>query len=296
MIIRNINVANDLAKKVLHEKSFIEQIVANRTFAPKSKVFNEELSHSNLRDKIINWAIPEGQNFAESVEHLLHNIPIYLQSNPDNTDKDTLGAYYSGKGVSMPRIELHILKINGEANNKLEFRWLLAMTLLHELMHGVMDVYNQIDNYDTSGKYIGPQEQIQYTTDYGRWREESFANAGCLKLIHSFVNNYNKLIEDSIIQTMEAIYGFPLKTTHSTKNPLTGFYIYIKNYMEHQDPEYKLGVQLFHYKIDFSNRIQEKLKGVSQRIQTEWLYKAQGADSFTSEDLFKNFEKQIYSN
>ena len=141
---------------------------------------------------------------------LLHSIPILLKDtkdmsftnpiSPDNTWRnehkrderrdddrsekngpvrivDPLGAYFAQDDGGYPWIEIYLSEIercsHGDDN---AFISIFIITLLHELSHSALDIRN-------CWRYEGRKERIAYQTEFGRWREESVANALTLKII-----------------------------------------------------------------------------------------------------------------
>jgi len=313
MIIRNIDIPITSAKRAVKYKGFIQDVISYWPIPINcSKAFDEEINLLNVSNKnnVINaWTIPSGQHFGESISSLLHVVPFYLSKYRHNEDKDLLGAYFSGKGQKTPYIELYISEIekaaknaNPKNNKEFEqyFKWILTQTTIHEIMHGVMDIYNQAQYYDTNGHYIGPSEQIVYSTEYGRWREESFANAATLKMIYFYINNLNAEIVNSIRSAVNVFCGSNVdgiirkRIENSSPSIFAYFYSFTKDFMSRQDPEYALGVTLSRFKkIDFSKRVLEKSRGVSAQIQNDWLNEAKSKTPFAKEDVFLKLEKTI---
>ena len=164
-----------------------------------------------------------------NIVSLLHTIPVYLRKNKRDDDKggDRLGAYYPDK--NNPYIELYMQDIWDAAKaNDLHYKWLLTKVLIHELAHAALDVYN-LEN----GEYIKEKKEVKYSTEFGKWREESMANAITLRIICE--------ADD------------------------TAFYAYAKEFMLHQqDKEYALGVLLENFEdLDFDSVLEAKYMGVS---------------------------------
>ena len=187
----------------------------------------------------------------ENIATLIHTIPIYLRV--DNTKSDEtgiielLGAYYpivpnnTNIKRESPYIELFLTPINDAANgNDTHFKWLFTKVLLHELAHAALDIYN-IEGFQNV------TEQVSYMTPFGKWREESMANAVALNIIH--------------------IYG------------RKKFYRYAKDFILTKQPgEYKLGALLeeeFEH-WDFYSVISGKIHGVDSVLQQEWLTYVKG--------------------
>ncbi len=183
----------------------------------------------------------------ENVAVLLHTIPIYLRdSRPDrrgdNCIIDPLGAYFSKRNGDSPYIELYLKEIDGAVISDNEFKWLFTKVLLHELAHAALDIHN-LDYCPVSN------ERVSYNTDFGRWREESMANAVALRIIKDYKDQ--------------------------------DFYDFAKKFMLAQPPEYALGVKmlssLFGFTIiDFLSVVNGKIYGVDPAAQKKWLTYAKG--------------------
>lgn len=186
----------------------------------------------------------------ENVAILIHTIPIYLRdSRPerkgDNCIIDLLGAYFSNQKGDSPYIELYLKEIDNSVNSDNEFRWLFTKVLLHELAHAALDIFN----LEFCHVYV---EKVSYNSTFGRWREESMANAVALRIIKDYKDQ--------------------------------AFYDFAKDFMLAQDPEYALGVKmlnsLFGFTIiDFLSVFNGKMKGVSTELQEDWLQYAKGKPS-----------------
>lgn len=149
----------------------------------------------------------------ENIVTLIHTIPIYLRGGkPKDEDKkndndiiETLGAYYpiapNNPNIKRdsPYIELFLIPISESSNCKdIHFKWLFTEVLLHELAHAVMDIYN-VEGYQKI------TEQISYCSDFGRWREESMAEAVALSIIKQsgkkrFYNYAKKFVLGNILK------------------------------------------------------------------------------------------------
>ncbi len=193
----------------------------------------------------------------ENVYNLLHTIPIYLrETKPQYYDDidivDLLGAYYPNRKGDSPYIELYLSCIlTSVDSDDLKYKWLITKVLIHELAHAALDIKN-IESYHNNKKI---KELVRYNTEFGKWREESMANAVALRIIHE----YNDQL----------------------------FYEFAKNYMLTQDPEYRLGVRMENFRYwDFRSVIESKVKGVDQDLQDEWLKDAK-SDSIDWEGLKK---------
>ena len=174
-----------------------------------------------------------------NIVSLLHTIPVYLRKNKRDDDEggDLLGAYYPD--TNNPYIELYMQDIwEAAKENDLHYKWLLTKVLIHELAHAALDVYN-LEN----GKYI--EEKVKYSTEFGKWREESMANAITLRIIRE--------ADD------------------------TAFYAYAKEFMLHQPDRYALGVLLENFEdLDFDSVLEAKYMGVPVNFAEEWMAYVQG--------------------
>jgi hypothetical protein len=173
-----------------------------------------------------------------NIVSLLHTIPVYLrEKNTRDDEGDLLGIYHPDK--SNPYIELYMQDIWDAAKaNDLHYKWLLTKVLIHELAHAALDVYNL-----EIGKYI--EEKVEYSTEFGKWREESMANAITLRIICEFDD--------------------------------TAFYAYAKEFMLHQPDRYALGVLLENFEdLDFDSVLEAKYMGVPVNFAEEWMAYVQG--------------------
>ena len=193
-----------------------------------------------------------------NIPNLLHTIQIRLrekansksdyhlfndkENDSDNKREgiiDLLGAYFSDD--NHPYIELYISNVTKEARHYADpnaFRWLFSSVLIHELVHASMDLHNWI--------HFGKNdiEKIKYSTTFGRWREESMANAMTLQIIKNFKD--------------------------------VDFYDFTKNFMLSQSPEYALGVLMEDMHCSFYWYVESKRSGVHKRLQKEWLKYVKG--------------------
>jgi hypothetical protein len=174
---------------------------------------------------------------------LLHTIPVYLRAeNKSREEGDLLGTYHpdpNNPDTNNPYIELYLQDIwDAAKENDLHYKWLLTKVLIHELAHAALDVYN-LEN----GKYI--DEKVKYSTEFGKWREESMANAITLRIIREFDD--------------------------------TAFYAYAKEFMLHQPDGYALGVLLENFEdLDFDSVLEAKYMGVPVNFAEEWMAYVQG--------------------
>ncbi|MCR4664383.1 MAG: hypothetical protein K5660_03355 [Paludibacteraceae bacterium] len=181
----------------------------------------------------------------ENIAHFIHTVPVYLRnSSPERKPDerciiDLLGAYHSNLTGNGPYIELYLSAIDEECHdNEEHFKWLFTKVLLHELGHATMDIFN----YE---HYQSATEKVSYHTDFGKWREESMANAIALRII---------------------------KESGDKK-----FYAYSKRFMKSQPAEYALGVLMEGFRYwDLQSVMDGKAYGVDQTLQYEWLAYVQG--------------------
>ena len=181
----------------------------------------------------------------ENIATLIHTIPIYLRdSKPEeirdeNSIIDLLGAYYSNRKGDSPYIELFLSAIDNSINNdENHFKWLFTKVLIHELAHAALDIFNLERNN-------GVIEKIHYFSEFGRWREESMANAVTLKIIRDYGNK--------------------------------DFYDYATRFMKSQPAEYALGVLMEDVRyLDFISVFNPKKLGVDSNLQQKWLNYVKG--------------------
>jgi hypothetical protein len=257
MKIRNINVSKNLIRTISY--SDIQLFVLDVIRPLEEELYwieNEELEHKCDYD-YPNHLLKEHIRISsyghyEYIATLVHTIPIYLKDKgmPLEEDRelenenciDLLGAYFQNirkNNESNPYIELYVDRIYDSAKkDDKKFKWLFAKTLIHELAHAVLDNYNIHFRY----RYVN---KISYNTDFGRWREESMANAIALRIIKDFGDK--------------------------------DFYDYAKNFMLTQPAEYALGVLMedFHY-WDMRSVVDNKYEGVDPTLQDQWLYYVKG--------------------
>ena len=181
----------------------------------------------------------------ENIATLIHTIPIYLRdSKPEeirdeNSIIDLLGAYYSNRNGDSPYIELFLSAIDNSINNdENHFKWLFTKVLIHELAHAALDIFNLEGNNSVI-------EKIHYFSEFGRWREESMANAVTLKIIRDYGNK--------------------------------DFYDYATRFMKSQPAEYALGVLMEDVRyLDFISVFNPKKLGVDSNLQQKWLNYVKG--------------------
>lgn len=181
--------------------------------------------------------------------NLLYTIPIYLRKRrPETWNKeegnvdivDLLGAYFPNTKEKSPYIEIYVDTILNEVNtNGGKFKWLFTKVLIHELAHAALDINNSEYLSNVTSKVL-------YSTKFGKWREESMANAVALRAIRDYGDE--------------------------------SFYDYSKDFMSyHQPDEYALGVKMEQWDYsDFCSVMDGKRYGVGDILKQEWLDYAQG--------------------
>lgn len=209
----------------------------------------------------------------ENIVTLLHTLPIYLRDSKseevqgEDSIIDTLGAYYSNRKGDSPYIELYLTDIESSTlNDDQQFKWLFTKVLLHELAHAALDIFNK--EYRTN-----ITEKVSYHTDFGRWREESMANAVALRIIKDYGDK--------------------------------DFYEYVKQFMESQPAEYALGVLMEDFGYwDFWSVFNTKKHGVDLVLQQEWLKYVKGNpcwaglegwNEILDSDIVYLFERKYYT-
>ena len=265
MNIRNINVSDNFISKIsdLEILQFILEVIRplEKEFYSKcdielycrhpekpeeetASVSEEERAKKILSKDIRTISLCGYENIATYV----HTIPINLKKKDETSKKDyrrenaiveEFGAYFQKIGQYSGYIELYVDRIYDLANKEdKKFKWLFTKTLIHELAHAVLDIINlEIIAYQV--------DKISYNTPFGKWREESMANAIALKVI--------KACRDK------------------------DFYNYAKEFMLSQPPEYALGVLMEDFDYwDMRSVIMNKYEGVSQYLQDEWMKYVQG--------------------
>ena len=161
-----------------------------------------------------------------NIVSLLHTIPIYLTKN-NSAAKYPLGAYHPDK--NNPYIELYVQDIWDTAKeNNLHFKWLLTKALIHALAHAALDIHN-LEN----SEFV--EDKVSHFTRFRQWREEEVAaNAITLRIIRDFGDS--------------------------------AFYAYAKAFMQEQDPEYALDVEVENFEdSDFDRVFKEKYLGVPKQ-------------------------------
>ena len=187
----------------------------------------------------------------ENIATLIHTIPIYLRdSKPEenrdvNSIIDPLGTYSPNRKGDCPYIELFLSAIDNSTNNdENHFKWLITKVLIHELAHAALDIFNLERNNSVI-------EKIHYFSEFGRWREESMANAVTLRIIRDYGNK--------------------------------DFYDYATQFMQSQPAEYALGVLMEDFRYwDFRSVFDSKEQGVDSNLQQEWLNYVKGTPDWDS--------------
>ena len=202
----------------------------------------------------------------ENIATLIHTIPIYLRdSKPEeirdeNSIIDLLGAYYSNRKGDSPYIELFLSAIDNSINNdENHFKWLFTKVLIHELAHAALDIFN-LERNNSSVK-----EKIQYFSKFGRWREESMANAVTLRIIRDYGNK--------------------------------DFYDYATQFMQSQPAEYALGVLMEDFGYwDFRSVFDSKEQGVDYNLQQKWLNYVKGTPDWNGLEKWNDMldSKYVY--
>lgn len=184
----------------------------------------------------------------ENAANLVHTIPIYLRDHrPEYINEtdivDLLGAYYPNRSQDNPYIELFLSNIDSASNgDDKHFKYLLTKVLIHEIAHAALDIFNR----EHCNSVV---EKVSYCTEFGKWREESMANAVALHIIKDYGNQ--------------------------------DFYDYTKQFMLRQPKEYALGVQMEDFGYwDFESVVDCKEHGAYAGLQQEWLKYAQGNPSW----------------
>ena len=255
MKIVNLDAPAHLADKVVELKipNFIIEVVRHLErdcydchgplFYYEQIIFGVHSSHNTALPLSPIWKF-ENAGY-ENIATLIHTIPIYLRdSKPEeirdeNSIIDLLGAYYSNRKGDSPYIELFLSAIDNSINNdENHFKWLFTKVLIHELAHAALDIFNLERNN-------GVIEKIHYFSEFGRWREESMANAVTLKIIRDYGNK--------------------------------DFYDYATRFMKSQPAEYALGVLMEDVRyLDFISVFNLKELGVDSNLQQKWLNYVKG--------------------
>lgn len=159
------------------------------------------------------------------------NIVSLLHTIPiylrEKDEGDLLGAYHPDK--NNPHIELYVQDIwDAAKENNLHYKWLLTKALIHALAHAALDIHN-LEN----SEFV--EDKVSHFTRFRLWREEEVAaNAITLRIIRDFGDS--------------------------------AFYAYAKAFMQEQDPEYTLDVEMENFEnSDFDRVLKAKYMGVSMQ-------------------------------
>lgn len=182
----------------------------------------------------------------EIVFYLLHLIPIHLRaSRPETTEDDDaiidlLGAYFPNIQGDCPYIEMYLTAIDeASGGDDTHFKWLFTLILFHELAHAAMDT-ERLDKR---------QSVVSYKSTFGRWREESMANAVALRIIKDCGGAW--------------------------------FHGFAKQFVLSQPAEYALGVLMEDFdNRDFQDILDSKRGGVNYDLQLKWLEYVQGSPTW----------------
>lgn len=264
MKIVNINVPKELAHKVLDSSipSFVLDVVR-----PLERELEHSMGASILRGEPFHDRLspPPIRKFDspgyENIANLLHTIPIYLRaSRPDKCDEsnivDLLGAYITNRKDDNPYIELYLSEIDkASGGDDVHFKWLFTKVLIHELAHAALDIFNQEHCHQET-------EKVLYCTQFGKWREESMANAIALRIIKDFND--------------------------------TDFYDFCRKFVLSQPAEYALGALMEDFRYwDFRSVFDGKENGVDENLQQEWLRVVQ---SNPAPDVLHQWNEYLSSN
>lgn len=267
MKIVNLDAPNHLVEKVekLGIPEFILEVIQHLERDYAHLTCNQirrgvHFSHNTTLPQLQIWKFEEEGD--ENIAALVHTIPIYLRdSRPEeirdeNSIIDLLGAYYSNRKGDSPYVELYLTAIDSSAqNNEKQFKWLFTKVLIHELAHAALDIFNLEKNDKAT-------EKVHYSSEFGRWREESMANAVALQIIKRSGNK--------------------------------DFYDYAKQFMQQSQPtEYALGVLMEDFRYwDFRSVFDSKEQGVDYNLQQEWLNYVKGTPDW---DGLSKWNKLLYS-
>lgn len=256
MRIVNIDAPDNLTEKVVEFRVpyFVLNVVRSLEHRLEGWMRGDILVGVNYPGKLPHCSIRKFRHHVvENIANLVNTIPIYLRDRrPEQYDEtdivDILGAYFPNRKNDDPYIELYLPEINAAAKgDDLHFIWIFAMTLIHELAHAGLDLFNCERCRQT-------REKVSYTSEFGRWREESAANAATLYTIRRYGDK--------------------------------DFYDFVKQFMQSQSPEYALGVLMEHCGSGgFRSVVRDKKLGVNATLQKEWLKYVKGTP--TEDGLMK---------
>jgi len=253
MKIQNVDVSIELARKALDCVPFVLDVIS---VCQPCRVDAEQaigVSNDQLPIEPI-WKLHA--HSYDDVANMIHQFPIYLvKGQGGEYPEDLLGAYLTSNGNTSPYIKLYVEKIEyASSNDAKQFKWLFTKVLLHEVMHAIMDVYNQVG-------FAGRETDLG-RDEYRKWREESYANGGALWIIHEYA-----------------------KCNPSQEND--DFVKYVENFMTvNQADGYKLGLKVADFPVrNMRHWIDEKMNGnLTQAEREHWL-------SQLSETEKRNFSK-----
>ena len=214
------------------------------------------------------WKCKDEHEYKANILHFAHTIPIVLKEDPLKRDPreeerkteypitEIWGMYISGRNNKTPYIELYPRNIDRSTHgNDEHFKWLFTKVLIHELAHAVLDMFNYERN-------SGERQKVLYSSEFGRWREESMANAIVLTIIKEFG------AED--------------------------FYNYALMVVRNQPAEYALGAKM---PVDIHGIIDEKRCGVSNVVRKLWLDYVKGKPTTQGLEQWNDMltEEYVYS-
>lgn len=202
MVIKNVDVSDDLVKKVEKCIDFIKETIERGT---SSESGTQEFLYHIPITKVNSTILPDKSDLLlpnimqnhvsfKNVSWFIHSVPIYLKNKIESKE---LGLYVTGK-YDVKYILLDVEKIDKEVSSDDEqFKMLLTTVLIHELMHAVLDLSNNKDYYVNSStknhpisrpfalvhKHMDRKVPLEEYKDYEEWREEAYANALTLHLI-----------------------------------------------------------------------------------------------------------------
>ena len=100
------------------------------------------------------------------------------------------------------------------------FKYLLTKVLIHELAHAALDIFNLVD--------APSSEKVFYDTDFGKWREESMANAVALRIIKDFSEDTSTAPDKKTFYDNEIEYHYDADLSDVKENSLITIYRIIK--------------------------------------------------------------------
>jgi len=192
MKIQNKNVSVELARKALDCVPFVLDVIS---VCKPCQMDTEQPICKEPLSVVPFWEL--NTHDYNDVANMIHALPIYLvKGKGEEYPEDKLGAYCASKGSTSPYIKLYVEEIEkASAANAVQFQWLFTKVLLHEVMHAIMDVYNQIG-------FAGRETQFD-SGEYRKWREESYANGGALWIIREYAKLHPSQENDDFVQYIE---------------------------------------------------------------------------------------------